>query len=609
MAAVLVAGSASWAQAPDETIDEALERCQRIEHGQPDEALALARSLLARDELADDPVRRARALGCRGWAEAQAGDTAAALATTDALRSQLEQIEAVEDRVPLLRRVAGLLQRADRTQASIEVLSEALALAQGPGLDDERISLQINLAIAHSESRNHDTAIGHYQRALSALDARPGDPRRMPVLYNLGLTLRGADRLDEARATLLELIEPLSAPGLEIRLASLYSALGSIERARGELAAAEDHIARSAALHADLDNPAEHSAMLTERASIALERGQLDQALTHARAALAEAERAEFVSSIRGALAILARVLAARGAYPQAYGIQQRYSEVSDDYWRDRLETRLEEAEARFGNERQARELAELRQARQEQDFALRRQQLRQWVLYGVAAAIVLVGLGAFFGQRRHTHRLRRLSRTDPLTDLANRRQATEWLDTMPESTESGWSVIWLLDLDHFKRINDNHGHDVGDQALVELAMMLQRFGDNHGVRTARWGGEEFVLAGPVDHAGSARRIAETLRRAVAKLDLRDRTGRIVELTASIGYAPLAGLNRHSGQSRWEPALQVADQLLYRAKQAGRNRSYGIWPVEGRAPIQVHELGAAVRSGQCRLLEGSDSAD
>jgi len=608
----LAVGASAFAfgQAPVESFDSTtsaeamLEHCQRIEHGQPADALALARSLLERDDVANDPVLRARALGCRGWAEAQSGDTAAARSTTEQLRTVLAEISEPADRVPLMRRIAGLLQRTDQPSASIEVLSDALALARSPELEDERISLQINLAIAHSEARNHGTAIGHYQRALAAIEARPDDPRRMPVLYNLGLTLRGAGRIDEARDTLLQLIDPLRAPGLEIRLASLYSVLGSLERERGDLDAAEDYVARSAALHAELDNPAERTALLIERAEIALERGRIDEAVARARLALVEAERSDFVASIRGALQVLAQALAEQGAIEEAFEVQQRYIDVSDRYWQDQLDARLEDAEVRFGNERQARELAELRQARQQQDFALRRQQTRQWVLYGVAAAIVLVGLGAFLGQRRHTLRLRRLSRTDPLTGLPNRRQATEWLDAMPESSDAGWTVIWLLDLDHFKRVNDSHGHDVGDQALIELARLLLRFGTNHGVRTARWGGEEFVLAGPVEDAESARRIAETLRQAVARMDVKDRSGRAVELSASIGHAPLVGLHRHSGQSRWEPALQVADQLLYRAKQAGRNRSYGIWPAEGRTDINPHDLGAAVRGGQCRLLDG-----
>ena len=615
VALVVAAGSWTHARAqsgsPDASVsvEALLERCQQIEHGQPAEAIELARDLLERDEVAEEPVLRARALGCRGWAEAQSGDTEAARATTELLRAALDDVTELTDRVPLMRRIAGLLQRTDRTAASIEVLSEALALAGTPELADERISLQINLAIAHSEARNHDTAIGHYQRALAAIEARPDDPRRMPVLYNLGLTLRGAGRIDEARDTLERLVEPLQAPGLEIRLASLYSVLGALERERGELDAAEDYVARSATLHAELDNPAERTALLIERAGIALERGRIDESVEHARVALAEAERSDFVASIRGALQTLARALAAQKSMQEAFEVQQRYIEVSDRYWQDQIDARLEDAEVRFGNERQARELAELRQARQEQDFALRRQQLRQWVLYGVGAAIVLVGLGAFLGQRRHTQRLRRLSRTDPLTGLANRRQATEWLDAMPEASEAGWTVIWLLDLDHFKRVNDSHGHDVGDQALVELAKLLMRFGRNHGLRTARWGGEEFVLAGPADDADAARRIAETLRRSVAQVEVTDRAGRAVELSASIGHAPLAGLHRHSGQSRWEPALQVADQLLYRAKQAGRNRSYGIWPVEGRAAINPHDLGTAVRSGQCRLLEGPVAED
>jgi diguanylate cyclase (GGDEF)-like protein len=597
--------SQAVAQGVAETPEAALERCQEIEHGQPNEAMALAESLLARNDVIDDPVLRSRALGCLGWAQAQAGATGEARATTERLQAGLVDIPDMADRVPMLRRVAGLMNRTGRTQESIEVLSEALTLARDPALADERISLLINLAIAHSEARNHEIAIGHYQRALAEVESRPGDPRRMPVLYNLGLTLRGAGRLDEARTTMQQLVEPLQAPGMEIRLASLYSVLGAIERGLGQLDRAEDYLSLSSELHQSLDNPAEYAALLIERASVALERGRSDSAVEYARAALAEAERADFGASVRGALDVLSAALAEQGAFEEAYAVQRRFIDTSDRYWRDQLDAQLEDAEARFGNERQARELAELRQNQQQQDFALRRQELRQRLLYSAAAAVLLIGMGVFLGQRRHTRRLRRLSRTDPLTGLANRRQATEWLDALPERSSQGWTVLWLLDLDHFKRVNDDYGHNVGDLALTELSRLLERFSTNHGVQTARWGGEEFVLAGPAEDADAARRLAETLRRAVARMIVRDEQGgHSIPLTASIGYAPLFGLDRPSGQSAWEPAMQVADQLLYRAKQAGRNRSYGVWPERDGAPMQVHDLSAAVRTGHCRLLEG-----
>lgn len=599
-----------------DSIEAELARCQEIEHGQPAFALDLARELLRQPEVDESPIRKARALGCRGWAEAQLGDSAAA-ATTDELSALLPDIENVAQRASIMRRVAGLQQQTNQNAESIETLMTALDLVNQEGLDGERISLLINLAIAHSEARNHDQAIGHYRTALEAL--AEDDGRRMPVLYNLGLTLRGAERTDEAKSVFQQLVEPLSAPGLEIRLASLFSVLGSIEIELDNLDAAEDYLARSDALHDELDNPGEHAALLIEWSDLSLERGDPDAAIQHAREALAEAERADFVPSIRGALRTLAAALVAGGRYEEAVQVQRRYVAVSDEFLRNQMEGRLEDAEARYGNERQARELAELRQERQEQDFTLRRQQLRQRLLLGLGIAGVLIAIGAFAWQRGHTRRLRRLSRTDPLTGLPNRRQLMEWLDRLRFRQDEGvqnradrsprLSVIWLLDLDHFKRVNDSCGHDIGDRALVELGRLLKRFAESHSARAGRWGGEEFVLIGGVDNADEAARVAETLRRAVARLQPLDRAGNAVELSASIGFAPLIGIRQNSGQNPWEPAMMVADQMLYRAKQAGRNTWMGLWPNSETASIVAHDVSSEVRSGRCELLErGADDS-
>lgn len=588
---------------PPDPIDSELQRCQEIEHGQPAFALDLANELLAQPEVRERPTRRARALGCKGWAEAQLGDPAAR-STTDELRAMLPEIGDAAERAAMMRRVAGLEQQTNRTAESIETLMAALDLVNDEGLDEERISLQINLAIAHSEARNHDQAIGHYRTALDALAENDG--RRMPVLYNLALTLRGAGRIDEAREEFLQLVEPLSAPGLEIRLASLYSVLGSLEMERGDLDAAERYLAWSDALHDELDNPSEHVALLIEWSELSLQRGEPDAAIEHAREALAEAERAGFVPSIRGALGALASTLVAGGRLEEAVEVQRRYVAVSDDFLSSQMETRLEDAEARYGNERQARELAELRQERQQQEFELGRQQLRQSLLIGLGIAAVLIAITAFAWQRRHTRRLRRLSRTDALTGLPNRRQLTDWMDSLQIRDGDRMSVVWLLDLDHFKRVNDLCGHDIGDRALVELGRLLGRFADSHHVRTGRWGGEEFVMFGTVSDSAEAARIAETLRRAVARMAVTDRADKSVEITASVGFAPLFGWRLPSGQYPWEPAMMVADQLLYRAKQAGRNRWMGLWPDSENVRIAAHDVSAEVRAGRCELLERAD---
>jgi len=153
---------------------------------------------------------------------------------------------------------------------------------------------------------------------------------------------------------------------------------------------------------------------------------------------------------------------------------------------------------------------------------------------------------------------------TDPLTRLPNARSVQEALIRMvAQSTRTGAPLSALvLDLDHFKALNDRHGHQAGDEVLERLGTVLR-----HGVRASdfagRWGGEEFVILLPdTDHEG-ALQAAETMRASVEGLEV---PGVIAHITASLGVATLPD-HALDGPS----LIRAADRALYRAKAAGRN--------------------------------------
>jgi diguanylate cyclase len=165
----------------------------------------------------------------------------------------------------------------------------------------------------------------------------------------------------------------------------------------------------------------------------------------------------------------------------------------------------------------------------------------------------------------RENARLELLYRTDALTGLWNRhhlrahlRDATRRLDAGAEGTE--FSVL-LLDIDHFKRVNDTHGHPAGDAVLVTVGGALVEAVRPSDV-VGRWGGEEFLIVLPGCDAAQAMAVAETVRRRIAGID-HDLGERI---TISIG---VASATEHSGP---RDAVERADRALYAAKQAGRNR-------------------------------------
>jgi len=161
---------------------------------------------------------------------------------------------------------------------------------------------------------------------------------------------------------------------------------------------------------------------------------------------------------------------------------------------------------------------------------------------------------------------LHKASLTDELTGLVNRRGMRERLQSEHENHQQGGDVfsVIMVDLDHFKQVNDRYGHAVGDALLVESGHRLKNEVRRRDV-VARWGGEEFLVLLPGTELGDAVRVAEKLRRAIADLDLTAH-GLVQPVSASFGVHSVAG---GGGISE---LLGKADELLYQAKRGGRNR-------------------------------------
>ena len=163
---------------------------------------------------------------------------------------------------------------------------------------------------------------------------------------------------------------------------------------------------------------------------------------------------------------------------------------------------------------------------------------------------------------------LRDQSIRDPLTGLFNRRYLLETCRReLSRATRAGQSVgVLSIDVDHFKKFNDNHGHDAGDTVLRAVGDCLQHNFRDEDV-PCRFGGEEFVVVLPGATAEAAARKAEDLRAKIEALAVRYLDGNLPRITISIGVAAFP----RSGSTPQE-LLKVADDALYRAKQEGRNR-------------------------------------
>jgi diguanylate cyclase (GGDEF)-like protein len=188
------------------------------------------------------------------------------------------------------------------------------------------------------------------------------------------------------------------------------------------------------------------------------------------------------------------------------------------------------------------------------------------FLLAAIGAAFLLTLSIAVLSNQRLQQALDLAARVDPLTGLINRRAFSEIAerDWARAIRGNGRLSMLLLDLDHFKSVNDVFGHRAGDAVLRQAAEVLGRE-VRMGDVVCRFGGEEFIILMPDTAAPAAQAVAERLRVAVAGLTEELAPGMLISV--SIGVA-----ERSAAETNWEQLVAVADKALYAAKQAGRNR-------------------------------------
>ncbi len=215
------------------------------------------------------------------------------------------------------------------------------------------------------------------------------------------------------------------------------------------------------------------------------------------------------------------------------------------------------------------------------------------------------------------------LSITDPLTDMKNRRYLEEKIkedlsiiQRELHNVRSGRKAfdekaatlgIFMLDVDHFKKVNDLHGHEAGDAVIKEIARQLQAM-MRQSDTIVRWGGEEFMAITRQSSQGDAFQLAERIRLRVEQTVFQLSPGHTIKKTLSIGFCHFPFLSGEEEKLNWPQAVALADNALYLAKHNGRNLVVGIrpGPVPFPGPGQelLSDLAAAVKNGHLELISG-----
>jgi diguanylate cyclase (GGDEF)-like protein len=294
------------------------------------------------------------------------------------------------------------------------------------------------------------------------------------------------------------------------------------------------------------------------------------------------------------------------GYLMMAIQVYHRYDEISEKFMTSTRQRAFLELSAQFDDERKARELELLRRDNELKVSEMRGQRLRQQLILAAALFIAFICAAlvwAFARVSKANDRLRFSSEHDPLTGLSNRRYFNERVLAV-DGGRPVWGCVLLADLDHFKRINDTHGHPAGDAVLAAISQRLSAALREHD-KLVRWGGEEFLaVLGPMTPAQAdltAERLLQAVRREPVVWN-----GQLIHCTISIGYAsfPMAG---SATDISLDSAISLVDKALYVAKRRGRDRACLIKVVSARDDKELtrisSEFESATRDHRVELVE------
>lgn len=300
-------------------------------------------------------------------------------------------------------------------------------------------------------------------------------------------------------------------------------------------------------------------------AKLYLHNGNLDEAERAAQRTFELDTEGQYKPSLLLSYEVLANVAKARGDYQAALQYAELRQNLREEFFSENKAKALAIQEARFDLNAKEAQIA-----LQEKQITLAEQRVTNIFLAFVMVAIMLIGAAFWlYRGRKVQNKLRDLARTDSLTGLYNRGYFTEKSKSILFNAQRNESIVTLLflDLDHFKRINDTYGHQVGDWVLREVVRALTETCDPDTL-IGRMGGEEFAILLDNANAKAGLMQAEKCRKAIEAVDTWE-TGHRFKLTASFGVCDTSLVGY-----KLDNLASAADLALYQSKQYGRNQVY-----------------------------------
>ena len=349
--------------------------------------------------------------------------------------------------------------------------------------------------------------------------------------------------------------------------------------------------------------------------------GSVDEGAAKVRQAIKIQQDAHDISSVEGILAELGKMYEQVGRFKEAVATIREQQTLSEQLFKAEREHAVATQQEQFDSVQRQKQLELLARENKLKDSEIRNQQLQQTVTILGALVTVMAGIFVFSLYRRARETNVKLSEAnkqlefhsvrDVLTGLFNRRSFLEIMQQRPLDAvglrrgDDSPDGLLVLDIDHFKSVNDTLGHGAGDAVLIEVARRM-RLAVRESDMIIRWGGEEFLVYSPKGNVLHIRNLAERILKVISQTPF-EAGGKTITVTASGGFLCLPFSGTSETECNWEKSLQIADMALYLAKLNGRNRACGInrllVPFAEALPLLENDLAAAVEANMIELVE------
>ncbi|HEX5687108.1 MAG TPA: diguanylate cyclase [Ideonella sp.] len=470
------------------------------------------------------------------------------------------------------------------------------------------------LAVINASRRDLHRAIEYARQGVALARDIGFKYALVRLLVNHSYSLATLKENVERKAVLEELL-PLteSTRGLQpIRLNTLINLAALSNDTRDHKKAVDYALRAERASDREMD-PNGYAFTLANRGVAWVHQGRFDEGLALVRTSIEIAERTGDKRELADLIEQQVDALETAGRTQAALQALRRWVTLNNELTASQREQAVTQLQETYAAQQRAREIETLRLDNARRDTEL---QLRSWRERAWAAAAVLVALLAFItwqrlarsrsinrGLRSDVARLSDESQHDAMTGACNRRYGEALLQRLqednaklPEGRRRRVSLM-LLDVDHFKRVNDTHGHAAGDAVLVEMTQRLQAM-LRDGDAVVRWGGEEFLLILPGTDGAGLQVVAERALAVIGQPAFGLPQGKQLPVRASAG-----GVVWRAGQGvAWAESLALADAALYQAKADGRNRAVCALSDQPFVEAELAQLGSLAAEGRVELV-------